>query len=318
VPVSASIGTGALYFFALRPPPPAYPITITTRGGGSVQVNPAQESYPAGTAVTVSAQPEPGWSILQWIGDLSGGTASTNITISRPTFAEAVFGTSLQTTVIGNGSVQFEPPGATYPYGAQLRLYALPDLGHYFHFWGHSFSGTHSPLVVTLTNAGLNIGAVFSPLSSGTHALTVAATGFGQALVTPPGHVFHDGSIVTITAMPNAGQSFKGWSGDAAGNANPLQITLNQSRTIVASFTSNPIFTASDNFTGMNPQGFRFSVIGRQSDAYSIVASTNLLDWIWLASITNNFGHVQFTDTNAQHLPERFYRLELAPNTEHR
>jgi uncharacterized repeat protein (TIGR02543 family) len=42
---------------------------------------------------------------------------------------------------------------------------------------------------------------------------------------------------VTLTATPASGWSFSGWSGDASGSTNPLQVTMDGNKTITANFT---------------------------------------------------------------------------------
>ena len=45
---------------------------------------------------------------------------------------------------------------------------------------------------------------------------------------------------MTLTAVPDAGQEFLGWSGDADGTNHLLVLTMNQSRVITAHFTRRP------------------------------------------------------------------------------
>lgn len=45
------------------------------------------------------------------------------------------------------------------------------------------------------------------------------------------------GNVVTLQAVPNSGQTFTGWSGDASGTTNPLNVTMTASKTVVANFT---------------------------------------------------------------------------------
>jgi hypothetical protein len=61
------------------------------------------------------------------------------------------------------------------------------------------------------------------------------------AIVTGSGSVagggtFTNGSSVTLTATPDAGQVFIGWSGDATGSANPLTLTVERDMNVGAIF----------------------------------------------------------------------------------
>jgi uncharacterized repeat protein (TIGR02543 family) len=59
----------------------------------------------------------------------------------------------------------------------------------------------------------------------------------GTVAVSPSGSTFPRGTTVTLTATPAPGYQFSGWSGDAAGTANPLTITLDTDKTIQAHFS---------------------------------------------------------------------------------
>jgi uncharacterized repeat protein (TIGR02543 family) len=47
---------------------------------------------------------------------------------------------------------------------------------------------------------------------------------------------YPEGSTVTLTATPASGWIFSGWSGDASGSTNPLQVTMDGNKTITANF----------------------------------------------------------------------------------
>ena len=44
-------------------------------------------------------------------------------------------------------------------------------------------------------------------------------------------------TTITLTAVPNAGFQFVGWSGDASGTSNPLSVVLNKNKSITANFS---------------------------------------------------------------------------------
>jgi len=52
-----------------------------------------------------------------------------------------------------------------------------------------------------------------------------------------PGSYTHDyGTQVSVTAVPNSGYQFSGWSGDASGTSNPTTITMDSDKSITANF----------------------------------------------------------------------------------
>jgi len=61
-------------------------------------------------------------------------------------------------------------------------------------------------------------------------------TGTGNLSLFPNTSSFDDGSIVTITAVPDNGSEFSGWSGDLSGYSNPAAITMNSDKNVTAIF----------------------------------------------------------------------------------
>jgi uncharacterized repeat protein (TIGR02543 family) len=59
--------------------------------------------------------------------------------------------------------------------------------------------------------------------------------------VTAVGGWYDAGAPVTVTATPSNGYHFAGWSGDAQGDTNSLalNLTMDQARTVTASFAAN-------------------------------------------------------------------------------
>lgn len=66
------------------------------------------------------------------------------------------------------------------------------------------------------------------------YALTTAAESGGSVSA---GGSFPAGSVATVTATPDATHVFSGWTGDANGTANPLNVTMDRDRTLRAHFT---------------------------------------------------------------------------------
>ncbi len=118
---------------------------------------------------------------------------------------------------------------------------------------------------------------------------------------------------VIVTASPDLGQSFAGWSGDASGTQNPLPLLMNQSKTIYANFTHKPVLSAGASFEGLKPEGFQMSLTGDFGARYQLETSSNLVNWVPLAVLTNSYGTSQFLDPAASTLNRRFYRFLLLP-----
>jgi simple sugar transport system substrate-binding protein len=65
----------------------------------------------------------------------------------------------------------------------------------------------------------------------------VSPTNSGTVTLNPSGGSYASGTPVTVTANPSAGYSFRSWSGDASGTANPTTVTVTQNMTITANFS---------------------------------------------------------------------------------
>ena len=91
-------------------------------------------------------------------------------------------------------------------------------------------SGSGTNFVMTFTNT-----AVLTWLWNTNYWLQAQAIGPGT--VAPTGGWYAAGTVAVVTAAPNAGAVFAGWSGDVQGDTNSLAIT--QSMTVVRSLTAN-------------------------------------------------------------------------------
>jgi uncharacterized repeat protein (TIGR02543 family) len=71
------------------------------------------------------------------------------------------------------------------------------------------------------------------------YTLTVHTVGNGAVTVDPdqPTYVYSD--VVTLTATPDPGWTFAGWSGDLSGTDNPATLTITGHTTITATFTQD-------------------------------------------------------------------------------
>ena len=76
-----------------------------------------------------------------------------------------------------------------------------------------------------------------------TYTLTVSASN-GTVSKSPDQASYAAGTVVTLTATPNSGYTFTGWSGSASGSANPLSVTMDGNKTIAANFQAAPVLTS--------------------------------------------------------------------------
>lgn len=286
---------------------PAYYVTDLTSGGGRVLVTPTSALHISNTVVTVRASANNGWTLLQWLGDLSGADLSNRLEMTEDRCVQAMFGTTLRFTQVGNGVINVEPSAPRYPYGTVVRLSAVPASGNYFAAWGNAASSTNNPLLFAVTNANATVSCAFGSLAAGQSALSVIINGRGRVLPSPRPNRLNSTQTITLTAVPDPDQSFLGWSGDATSTHTNLTLSMSQSRVVTANFTSRPRLAVGPCLGGWFPEGFRFSLSGDMGGHYSIETSASAEDWTPLVMVTNQFGITQFLDSGSNSA-QRFYR----------
>ncbi|PYJ03506.1 MAG: hypothetical protein DME25_12050, partial [Verrucomicrobia bacterium] len=148
--------------------------------------------------------------------------------ITQPQSQTVIAGQNASFTVAAGGSLplsyQWRFNGANIA-GATTTSFTrfnaqLADAGTYLVLVTNSLGGTSSApatLTVVLT-------------------LTANATEGGTISRNPDQPTYSPNSTVTLTATPDPGFSFTGWSGDASGTTNPLDVLMTTNKTITASF----------------------------------------------------------------------------------
>ena len=157
---------------------------------------------------------------------------------------------TLTVNTSGNGTVSSDPSGIDcgidcseqYDQGAVVTLTAQPGSGSTFSGWSGACSGTNPQCVLTMTS-DRTATATFS-LPPASRSLTVIKAGPGKVTSLPPGidcgsacsGSYTSGTVVTLTAQPDAGAFFTGWSGACSGTALQCAFTLNVDTTVTATF----------------------------------------------------------------------------------
>src|SRR5207253_2818460 len=109
-----------------------YALNVTTSGSGSVVKNPDQASYDHGTAVSLTAVPDTGWSFVGWSGDTTSSANPLSLVMTRDRSLIATFAINhylLDVTTAGNGSVTKSPDQSSYDFGTLVTLTATPAVG---------------------------------------------------------------------------------------------------------------------------------------------------------------------------------------------
>jgi hypothetical protein len=137
---------------------------------------------------------------------------------------------SVSATPPGTGTATQAPNQIAYPSGSMVTVTANPTAGCTFVNWSGDAGGSANPLALTM-NATKNITANFLG-----YVLNAAVTPAGGGTVSrnPDQSSYAPGTSVTLTATPAAGHTFTGWSGDVISATNPLTITMDAPKNMVA------------------------------------------------------------------------------------
>jgi hypothetical protein len=236
-------------------------VTRTGTGTGIVSSAPAGIAcgstcttvFPNGTAVALTATPDPGSRFAGWATDCSGLLeCNLNMTATRnvsATFTLIPAGTqALNVSVTGSGSVTSAPMGincstscsADFNQGTYITLTATPGNGATFTGWEGPCSGT-GKCTVTM-NAALSVKAAFTTSTSTTQTVSLNIKGSGRiynsgslSCTASCTTTFSVGSRVTLASTPASGWIFAGWNG-LCGGTGSCTFTVVPGLTINATF----------------------------------------------------------------------------------
>jgi len=268
-----------------------YRLHVSVSGNGTVTSDPAGIDcrktggnctawYRSGTAVNLTASPDPGESFLGWGGDCSsaGTSATCSLTMDADRTASAAFTQAfydLTVYVYGNGTVTSDPPGidchggdytgggnwsgvckAQFARDANVTLTETPDFNESFVAWGADcgFAGNNTTCAL-LMDRDHWVYAQFTR-APGLYVSGNNMTGSGNVTSDPAGidcHLpqqwpnpgsnntdcwaqFTRGTVVNLTAVPDPGSTFVGWSGDCTGTDPWCVLLMDDDKYVQAEF----------------------------------------------------------------------------------
>ncbi|MBI4761641.1 MAG: choice-of-anchor Q domain-containing protein [Chloroflexota bacterium] len=253
-----------------------YTLTVNLNPSGSGSVNvPAQTcsgGYTAGSVVQLTATPGTGYAFSNWSGDVSGTTNPVAIVMdgSKTVTANMRGNTPLSPSgILNNWSYSFSWTGVSDATWYLLEVQTSTGV-QVFRKWYTSAQtncagGTAcsvTPTNISLPNGdykwrvldygayGYGINSAFKNFTLNGIACYTLTTyinpGGGNVTVpaqTCPGG-YTAGSVIQLTAAPNAGFIFSNWSGDASGSTNPVSVTMNANKSVTANFKATPVLVA--------------------------------------------------------------------------
>lgn len=269
------------------------PRLIVLATNGVVAVSPAAPSYMHGDIVALTPTANAGYSFRGWSGSVTGTavplvlTMDTNKTVI-PRFRVPGDDFEQRITLVGAAVTHsgLQNVGATKEPGEPNHAGNAGGKSLWW-TWTAPVSGT-----VSLTTAGSNFrNALAAYTGGGVSNLTVIATNLAG--------IGTNTSQVTFSAVIGTTYHFAvdGYNG-ASGN-----VVLNLSQPAGNISLSQPV-RGSDGF-------FRFTILSAPGLILRVDATTNLVTWTTLSTVTNVTGMMVFTDTNSPNFALRFYRVVL-------
>jgi len=153
----------------------------------------------------------------------------------------AICGAAYNLTIAVNGTGDTEPDPGTYPKPADqntyVNAYPISGSGQAFDNWTGDASGTNSSVQLFM-DSDKSVTANFVP---GDWTLTINKTGDSDGGTWPnPGvYSFLSGRSGYVSVNNNSNAYFNGWSGDASGYTNNVQIQMDGNKTVTADFASS-------------------------------------------------------------------------------
>jgi uncharacterized repeat protein (TIGR02543 family) len=265
-PLGTSLPTGQSTGSTVTVTGEVYTLTVTNGGNGTVTSAPpgidcgtdCEEDYNEGTEVTLTAAPDKGYQFDGWTGDCD---INGNVTMDADRTCGAIFSFDIPTYTLTvnpptNGTITSNPVGINcgtdcteeYEAGTSVALTATPDTGYQFDGWTGDCDVDGN---VTM-DADRTCGATFSILPPITYQLTVTNGGNGTVTSSPAGidcgtdctEEYEAGTSVALTATPDTGYQFDGWTGDCDVDGN---VTMDADRTCSATFIQIPTYTLTIN-----------------------------------------------------------------------
>ncbi len=195
--------------------PHALTVNANPAGGGSVT---GAGDYFAGASVTTTASQNDGYLFDKWT-DGSGSELSTSpsYTFTMPDSAytlNAVFRTTTQKiltlTAVPSQAASSLTGGGYHEPSSMVSPTATASAGYTFEKWSTNSAGTDTvTLPYTMPASNTTLYAIFSQ-----NHYTLTGTACSGGTVTGSSGAFTMGSAVTVTATPDAGYSFVGWTTD--------------------------------------------------------------------------------------------------------
>lgn len=201
-----------------------YELNVVSENG---LVTPGSGSYKAGSEISLAATPDGNYTFTDWSGDLISTDNPVSFSLDSNMHIRANYtGVYRLTTLAENGRV--DTSGGVFNEGTSISLHAKADSGYAFSQWTGDITSDENPVELVM-DSDKEIRALFVKL----YKLTTSAE---YGTIDTSGGTFPADSELYLTVTPDSGYVFDHWSGDIAGNANPVRIVFKSDKNVVANF----------------------------------------------------------------------------------
>ena len=284
-----------------------YELTVNIIGQGSVSEQIVSVTD-AGTIVNLTADPGTEWVFSGWSGDASGTNPEIQVTVDRAKSITATFVRrqyELTVNIVGQGSVS-EQIVSESDSGTIVKLTATADEDWVFTGWTGDYGGPETEIEISV-NEPKTLTATFVKKQ---YTLEVNINGQGtvtEAIVSSKSTDYDTGTIVKLTAIPEEGWEFTGWTGDFTGTDPEIQLTVDEAKSVTATFERKN-------------QSLEVIIIGdgsvnqKASGTSVTLEATPAEDWIfqgWSGDVTSQDATITFTLDDVEEITATFVKKQF-------
>ncbi len=162
--------------------------------------------------------------------------------------------------------------GGTYNENSNVSITATADAGYEFTSWSGDASGTDNPLTVSM-NSNKTITANFIRTQ---YTLSVGKIGEGtitQEVISSDktSEEYNSGDVVRLIATPSGGSIFNSWSGSSTETTNQIDVTIDGTKSVTATFeeTISQVLSDNNEFLGVGKWKIRKRTGGTDTSKFT-------------------------------------------------
>lgn len=213
--------------------------------------------FEVGRTVVLTPVPDEGFEFVRWEGAASGSDVPLEVELTGPRELRLVFEDATTRTprrlaidasrgagdVVVDGADRSLPFRGEFEDGWNVEIEAVPASGYEFEQWSGDVATSDNPTTVAMTEDRSVTTEFVEVTVERDLTVEVVGSGSGSVASSPDGidcgsdctESFGDDTSVTLTATPDTGSTFAGWSGACSGTAS-CTVDMLEDRTVSATF----------------------------------------------------------------------------------